>query len=94
LIDPFLFRPDFEADIADAEAALIGLETPEQAAALVIVTIPPEDAAGADAGAAQQATANLQGPLIINRETNTGCQIILSDPRWKTKHDITAGAPC
>jgi flagellar assembly factor FliW len=33
-------------------------------------------------------TANLQGPLVINRDTRTGKQAVLTDPRWKTKHDI------
>jgi flagellar assembly factor FliW len=25
---------------------------------------------------------------VINRDTRMGKQIILSDPRWKTKHDV------
>jgi flagellar assembly factor FliW len=33
-------------------------------------------------------SANLQGPIIINRDTRIGKQGVLSDPRWKTKHDI------
>jgi flagellar assembly factor FliW len=35
-------------------------------------------------------TANLQGPLIINPDTRMGKQAILTDDRWKTKHDIMA----
>jgi flagellar assembly factor FliW len=35
-------------------------------------------------------TANLQGPLVINRDTRAGRQAILSDARWKTKHDVMA----
>ena len=35
-------------------------------------------------------TANLQGPLVINRDTKRGKQAILSDTRWKIKHDIIA----
>jgi flagellar assembly factor FliW len=35
-------------------------------------------------------TANLQGPLVINRDTRTGKQAVLADARWKTKHDIMA----
>jgi flagellar assembly factor FliW len=35
-------------------------------------------------------TANLQGPLVINRDTRRGIQAVLTDPRWKTKHDIVA----
>ncbi|MDR0707956.1 MAG: flagellar assembly protein FliW [Treponema sp.] len=81
LLDPFLFRPDYEADIAQEEMNVIGIQKPEQAAIFVIVTIPNNDA---------PMTANLQGPLVINEETKRGCQIVLTDPRWKTKHDILA----
>lgn len=81
LIDPFLFRPDYEVDIAQEEMDLIGIEKPEQAVILAIITIPNNDGA---------ITANLQGPLVINKKTKRGCQIVLTDPRWKTKHDIAA----
>jgi len=47
----------------------------------VIVTIPQ------DGG---PMTANLQGPLIINKENMMGMQAILSEAKWKTKHDIIA----
>jgi len=35
-------------------------------------------------------TANLQGPLVINRDTRRGLQAVLTDSNWKTKHDIIA----
>ncbi|MDR2792794.1 MAG: flagellar assembly protein FliW [Treponema sp.] len=82
LIDPFLFRPDYEADIAQEEMDLIGIEKPEHAAVLAIITIPAKGG---------PITANLQGPLVINSETKRGCQVVLTDPRWKTKHEIAAG---
>jgi flagellar assembly factor FliW len=44
-----------------------------------VVTIP---------GDGSPMTANLQGPLIINQDTRFGRQSVLTDPRWKTKHDI------
>ena len=47
----------------------------------VIVTIPADGSS---------MTANLQGPLVINRENMTGKQAILADNRWRTKHDIIA----
>ena len=81
LVNPFLFRPDFELNISNEELAEIGIRIPEKALVFSIVTIPP------DGG---PMTANLQGPLVINRDTMTGRQVILSDGRWKTKHDIMA----
>jgi flagellar assembly factor FliW len=79
LINPFLFRPDYELDINDEELQDIGLSGPEKALIFAVVTIP------SDGG---PMTANLQGPLVINRDTRTGKQAVLTDPRWKTRHDI------
>jgi len=81
LVSPFLFRPDYEADISNEELAEIGIHSPEKALIFSIVTIPPDGS---------PITANLQGPLVINRDTRTGKQAVLSDPRWKTRHDIMA----
>jgi flagellar assembly factor FliW len=81
LVNPFLFRPDYEMNISNDELAEIGIRSPEKVLVFSIVTIPP------DGG---PMTANLQGPLVINRDTRAGKQAILSDARWKTKHDIMA----
>jgi flagellar assembly factor FliW len=84
LIDPFLFRPDYEVNIGAEELLDISLSGPEKALIFSIVTIPPENGT---------ITANLQGPLIINRENHYGKQAILSDPRWTTRHDIMGELP-
>jgi flagellar assembly factor FliW len=81
LINPFLFRPDYEVNIGNEELADIEIDSPEKALIFSIVTIPAEGG---------PMTANLQGPLIINRDTRMGKQAILADPRWKIKHDIMA----
>ena len=81
LINPFLFRPDYEVNVGNDELAEIDIKTPENALIFSIVTIPQ------DGG---PMTANLQGPLIINKEKMTGMQAILTDIKWKTKHDIMA----
>jgi flagellar assembly factor FliW len=79
LLKPFLFRPDYEIDIADEELAQIGITDPAEALVFSIVTVPTDGS---------PMTANLAGPLVINREKRIGKQIVLTDPRWKTKHDI------
>lgn len=91
LVNPFLFRPDYELDIDDQDLSEIGISDPESALVFSIVTIPADGS---------PMTANLQGPLVINREARRARQAILTDPRWKTKHDIVAElaaakkAPC
>jgi len=79
LVNPFLFRGDYEMDIDNDELLPIGLTESEKALIFTIVTIP---------GDGSPMTANLQGPLIINRDNKMGIQAILTDSRWKTKHDI------
>jgi flagellar assembly factor FliW len=81
LINPFYFRKDYEANITNEELAEIGITSPESALIFVIVTIPQDGSS---------MTANLQGPIIINKENMTGIQAVLSDAKWKTRHDIIA----
>jgi len=81
LVNPFLFRPDYEVNISNEELSEVGISSPENALIFVIVTIPQ------DGG---PMTANLQGPLIINKDKMTAMQAVLSDLRWKTRHDIIA----
>ena len=81
LVNPFLFRPDYEVNISNEELAEIRIHSPEKALIFTIVTIPSDES---------PMTANLQGPLIINRDNRTGKQAVLSDARWRTKHDIMA----
>jgi flagellar assembly factor FliW len=81
LINPFIFRPDYEMNIDNEELLPIGITNPDKAVILSIVTIPSDKS---------NMTANLQGPLIINRENHEAIQVVLTDSRWKTKHDILA----
>jgi flagellar assembly factor FliW len=79
LIDPFLFRPDYSPDIDDTELAEIGVEKPEDALVFSIVTIPNDGS---------PMTANLMGPVVINRANRVARQTVLGGDRWHTKHDI------
>ena len=81
LINPFLFRPDYEMNIENEDLAPIGIIEPAKALIFSIVTILADGS---------PMTANLQGPLVINRDNRLGIQAVLTDSRWKTKHDIIA----
>jgi len=81
LINPFLFRPDYEMNIDNEELIPVEITDPEKALIFSIVTIPHDGS---------PLTANLQGPLVINRDNRMGIQAVLTDSRWKTKHDIIA----
>lgn len=79
LIDPFLIVNDYELDIDDKMLKDIGIVSPTDVYVWSVVTVP------ADGG---PVTANLQGPLVVNRKTQTALQVILSDSKWTTKHNI------
>ncbi len=81
LIDPFLFRPDYSLDVNDASLGEIGVASAEDVLVFSIVTVPVEGGS---------ATANLMGPLIINKANRLGMQTVLADSRWRVKHDIMA----
>jgi flagellar assembly factor FliW len=77
LIDPCFFRPDYTPEVDPAELEEIGVGGGEDLLVFAIVTIPE---------AASQMTANLQGPLILNRRTHVARQSISANPRWGVRH--------
>jgi len=81
LIDPALIRPDYSADPDPADLESLGLEGPDDPNYLQfsIVTIPEER---------QGMTANLQGPIIVNKQRRIGRQCISRNDRWQVRHNI------
>lgn len=79
LVDPFLIVNDYELDIDDKMLGDIGVASPADVYVWSVVTVP------ADGG---PVTANLQGPIVINRKTRQALQVILSDSKWTIKHNI------
>ena len=81
LIEPTVFRPDYTPDVAESDLQEIGLEEGDEENTLVfaIVTIPENY---------RDMTANLQGPIIINRKNHKGRQCISLSQKWQTRHKI------
>jgi flagellar assembly factor FliW len=79
LINPTIFRIDYELDIDEEELAEISIKTREDILCFCIVTIPENPS---------KMTANLQGPIIINRKTREARQSIMRNPKWKIRHSI------
>jgi flagellar assembly factor FliW len=81
LIDPKLIRADYDAAINSSDLEELGLESPsdERFLQFAIVTIPDER---------QDMTANLQGPIIINKESRVGRQCISQNDKWHVRHNI------
>lgn len=79
LIDPFIICEDYEADIDDKALAAIGIQDPSDVIVLAVVTVP---------GDGRAVTANLQGPLVVNRRNRQCMQAILGDTKYTTKYSI------
>lgn len=69
VVDPFLITPDYHPDIPQADVEFLGLAAPEDAALFNIVTL----------HGSRRATMNLKGPVVINRNTGIGKQVILAN---------------
>ncbi len=81
LINPLIFRPDYTPDVSTAELQEINLTADDKDNSLIftIVTIPEDQS---------HMTANLQGPVIINKKERIARQCISINAKWKTQHFI------
>ena len=76
VVPPVMFFPDYEPELDDNTAERIGLRTAEDALILVMVTV------GDDVS---KATANLLGPIVINRHTNEAVQAVLASSGYEAR---------
>ncbi|HOV63301.1 MAG TPA: flagellar assembly protein FliW [Spirochaetia bacterium] len=81
LIDPRTFMPFYTPDVFDADLEAVGINPGDEDALIIfsIVTVPEQQ---------DRMSANLLGPIIINRKNHLGRQCISNNPRWKTRHYI------
>lgn len=83
-IQAFLFFPDYDLDLPDADADAIGLTDSGDADVLALVTV-----RRSAEGVVESITANLLGPVIINRRTGQGRQVVLSDSQYSTRELVS-----
>ena len=79
LINPVIFRPDYTVEVPPEELEEIGIDSSDKMLTFAIVTIPQNPA---------DMTANLQGPIIINKDTRVGRQSISTNPGWEVRHPV------
>lgn len=75
--DPFIYVPNYRAQLSAEEKASIGASGKDTLCTLVIVKIPQDFT---------KMTANLVAPLIINTRNLIGKQFVLSSPEYDTAH--------
>ena len=79
LMNPVVFKADYTPEIGPEELEEIGIGEGEDMLVFAVVTIPEQQ---------ELMSANLQGPIIINKQTKVGRQSISRNPRWNVKHFI------
>lgn len=79
IVDPFIITENYELDVDDKTLSEIEVDSAADVIVFAIVTVP------ADGG---PVTANLQGPVVINKKNNNALQIIVADTKWTTKFNI------
>ena len=82
VVPPGLFFPDYAPVLSDDDAARLGLDDADDAIVLVVVSLGarPEDA-----------TANLLGPIVINRHTLSAAQVVLTGQDLPTRQALAGG---
>lgn len=79
IMNPFLFRPDYDLDLPSETVEELEIEEPADVAVFSVVVV-PEDV--------RRMTANLLAPLVINFKKRKGQQVVLNDRRYSVKHYI------
>lgn len=79
VINPFLVMEDYNPIVEDEILRPLGEITNENVAILLVATIPSD---------VKQMTANLKAPIIVNVDTNKGCQIIVENADYPIRYNV------
>lgn len=78
-VDPFCFFKDYEFKLDDQVVEYLELSTEQPPYILNIITVPEK---------AEEMTANLLAPIIINHSRRMGQQIVLEKSPFTTRHSL------
>ncbi|MBD3346247.1 MAG: flagellar assembly protein FliW [Chitinivibrionales bacterium] len=79
ILNPMLFRPDYNPNMTKEQLEELHIEKPEDILLYSIITISENPA---------ESTANLIGPIIINKTKRLGKQVVVEDDRYTTREPI------
>ncbi len=80
VVPPHVFFPDYGPEVDDAAIAELGVESEDDLLTLVVVTL---------GDSAEDATANLLAPVLVNHRTRRAAQIVLDDLDLPIKAQLT-----
>jgi flagellar assembly factor FliW len=76
--DPRLIDGNYSVNLTDEERSSLGLQTPDDTALFCTLSVSQDGAI----------TANLLGPLVVNKRTRCGRQLVLSESGYSTRHPV------
>jgi flagellar assembly factor FliW len=82
--DPRVFVPDYRVEVDPREIGELDVSDVRQVAVWALVTVADDPV---------QISINLQGPLLINRENNSGKQLVLVHSAYPSRHPVL-DEPC
>lgn len=83
VVDPAGLVPDYVAEIGEVDAAMLDLRDPAEALILNVVTVHSEGPA--------KVLANLVGPIVVNRRTREGRQVVLANHQLYSSRYVLVG---
>jgi flagellar assembly factor FliW len=81
---PFLFFPNYDLELGDEEQQALEVEDPEQVEVLALLTV------HRTGDKAENITANLLGPIVVNIESRRAMQLVLDSPQHSTRVPLVA----
>ena len=84
IVDPTIVAGEYGLELSGDDATQLGLNDPRDADIWAIVTVQPDPS---------RSTANLLAPVVINRQTGLGKQIILNESGYSLRYPLLPAAP-
>ncbi|WP_167747009.1 flagellar assembly protein FliW [Cohnella luojiensis] len=81
VVDPFEFFPNYEFELPELAMKELQMESADQIIVRTIVSV---------TGELEHATANLVAPIVMNKSSRSGKQVVLSQTNYTTKHRLLA----
>jgi flagellar assembly factor FliW len=83
VVPPHVFFADYGPEVDDATVAMLGVEGEDDLLTLVVVTL---------GASAEDATANLLAPVLVNHRTRKAAQVVLDDLDLPIKAPLSAAS--
>jgi flagellar assembly factor FliW len=83
VVEPFRVVPDYRPDLPQTDVEFLGISSPDDVQLFNIVTV----------HGPSRATVNLKGPIVVNRHTGVGKQVVIANAvAYSVQHPLPLAA--